>query len=102
MEKSIFEILTENAINERLGDVLLYDAGYQRTQRKFDKLLDEFEATGLSKEQRLAVDRLISAQNEIGSCYGRITYHQGIIDCALLLVEIGLIKDGKREAWHEQ
>lgn len=102
MEKSIFDILTENAINERLGDVLLYDAGYQRTQRKFDKLLEKLETMGISKEQRLAVDRLISAQNEIGSCYGRITYHQGIIDGASLLVEIGLIKDGKREAWHEQ
>lgn len=97
MEKSIFEILTENATNERLSEMLLWDAEYQRTQRKFDELLEELEATGLSKEQRLAVDRLISAQNEIGSRYGRLTYCQGFRDCASLLVEIGLVKDGKRE-----
>lgn len=98
MGKSIFEILTENATNERLSEMLLWDAEYQRTQRKFDKLMEELEATGLSKQQRLTLDRMISAQNEIGSRYGRLTYCQGCRDCASLLVEIGLIKDGKVEA----
>lgn len=46
------------------------------------------------------MDRLISAYNENGAYYGRLTYQQGFRDCAVLLVEIGLIKDGKREAWH--
>lgn len=92
MEKNIFEILTENAINERLDDTILRDSAYRKVQKKIDYLMEQFEKLSLTKEQKLVVDRLISAHIECGSCYGRITYQQGIRDCALLLMEMGLIK----------
>lgn len=92
MEKNIFEILTTNAINERLDDTILRDSAYRKVQKKIDHLMEQFEKLSLTKEQKIVVDRLISAHIECGSCYGRITYQQGLRDCSLLLMEMGLIK----------
>lgn len=97
MEKSIFDVITEYAINEGLSLVLQHDEEYKQIVKKMDDLTEELDALALSKEQRLVVDRLISAYNENGAHYGRMTYQQGVRDCAALLMEIGLIKDGKRE-----
>ena len=92
MEKNIFEILTENAINERLDDTILHDYAYRKVQKKIDRLMERFEKLNLTKEQKLIIDRLISAHIECGNCYGKVTYQQGIKDCVLLLMEMGLIK----------
>jgi len=45
----------------------------------------------------LIVDRIFTSYNESGALYGRMTYKRGMRDCASLLVEMGLIKDGKAE-----
>lgn len=92
MDKNIFDVLTENAINERLDNILLQDIEYQKVQKKIDNLMAQFEDMELSKEQRLIVDRLISSHIEIGCCYGKITYQQGFKDCSFLLRELEMIK----------
>lgn len=97
MGKSIFDVITEYATNEGLSHVLQQDEEYKQIMQHIDSLTDEFDALGLSEEQRLLMDRLISAYNENGAYYGRLTYQQGFRDCASLLVEIGLIRDGKEE-----
>ena len=97
MRKSIFEVITEYAVNEGLSDTLQQDNKYMQIQKKLDDLTREFDALELSKEQRLLVDKLISSYNENGAYYGAICYQQGFRDCALLLVEIGMIKGGKME-----
>lgn len=97
MSKSIFDVITRYAINEGLSQVLQHDEEYKQIMQKIDGLTEELNALGLSEEQRSLMDRLISAYNENGAYYGRLTYQQGFRDCAALLVEIGLIKDGKRE-----
>lgn len=90
MDKNIFDMLTENAINERLDNILLQDSEYKKAQKKIDNLMARFENLKLSKEQRLIIDRLISSHIEIGYCYGWVTYQQGIKDCAFLLREMEL------------
>ena len=92
MDKNILDILTENAINERLDTILLQDIEYQKMQKKIDNLMAQFENLELSKEQKLIVDRFISSHIEIGCCYGKITYQQGFKDCAFLLREMKLIQ----------
>lgn len=61
MEKDIFEILTEYAINKRLDAVLLKDQEYQEAQKEISSLTEEFKQLELPKEQRLIVDRLMSS-----------------------------------------
>lgn len=97
MGKSIFDVITGYATNEGLSSVLQHDEEYKQIVKKMDDLTEELDALGLSREQRLSVDRLISAYNENGAYYGRLTYRQGVKDCVALLVEIGLIKERKRE-----
>jgi len=92
MDKNIFEILTEYAVNEKLSDILLQDDGYQKVQDEIKDALEKFYGLNLPKEQCLIVDRLVSSHTASGCCYGRVAYQQGIRDCALLLREMGLIK----------
>ena len=92
MDKNIFDILTDNAINERLNDLLLQDNEYQKIQEEISNLIEQFNMLNLPKEQMLIVDKLLSAHTDCGCYYGRITYQQGFRDCTLLLREMELIK----------
>lgn len=92
MDKNIYDILIENATNEYMDNILLHDTEYKEIQDKISELTEQIDKFELSKEQRLIMDRLISAYTASGCCYGRIAYQSGIRDCALLLREMGLIK----------
>lgn len=100
MGKSIFDVIIEYAVNESVNIILLQDDEYKQIQAKIDSLTDELDRFILPKELRVLIDGLISSYIESGALYGRMTYQQGMRDCTSLLVEIGLIKDGEREAWH--
>ena len=91
IDKNIFEILIDNAINERLDEILLQDKEYQEIQDKINNLSEQLYKLELPDDQLLIVDRLISSYTEIGCYYGKITYQQGFKDCALLLREMELI-----------
>ena len=97
MGKDIFEVITEYAVNEGMDGIILQDSEYQKIQREMDELIEKFHELNLSREQNLLVDRLVSSHTESGCCYGRIAYKCGMRDCVSLLLEMGLIKDGKEE-----
>lgn len=102
MAKDIFDVITDYAVNESVNGVLLQNGEYKQIQAKIDSLTDELDKFMLPKEQMVLIDRLISSYIENGALYGRMTYQQGMRDCAALLVKMGLIrysygsdKDGK-------
>lgn len=97
MNENIFEVITDYAVNEGLNSGIQQNDEYKQIQKEIDDLTSKFNVLGLPKEQRLIVDRLLTSYNESGAYYGKMTYQQGFRDCAALLVEIGLIKDGKME-----
>lgn len=97
MERNILEMITEYAVNEDVNCTIQQDDEYKKIQKKINDLTLRFKALGLSKEQHLIVDDLLDSYNESGAYYGKMTYQQGFKDCAALLVEIGVIKDGKGE-----
>ena len=78
MEKSIFEMITDYAVNEGLSRVLQQSDEYGRIQKKMNDATSEFEALCLPKEQRLIIDRLLTSYNESGAYYGKMTYQQGL------------------------
>lgn len=92
MENSIFDVITNYSVNEGIDKILLEDAEYIGIQKEIDEQMEQYESLGLTKEQRLAVDRLVSAYTASGACYGRITYRKGFHDCVTLLREIGMIR----------
>ncbi len=95
MDKDIFDVITGYGVNEAVNNALFQNEEYKRIQSEIDGLTDELDRMDLPEKQRLLIDKLISAYNENGALYGRMTYQQGMRDCAYLLVEMGLIKDGK-------
>lgn len=97
MRKSIFEVITEYGMDEGVNDMLMGNEEYGKIREKEELLAKEFDSFELTEEQRLTVDRIISSCNESGALCGKMTYQQGFRDCAALLVEIGMIKDGKME-----
>ena len=95
MSKDIFEVLTEYAVNESVNIILLPKEEYRQIQNKIDSLTGELDKFILPKELKVLIDSLISSYIENGALYGRMTYQQGMRDCATLLGEMGLIKDGR-------
>ncbi len=92
MGDNIFDIITNYSVNEGINKILLGDEEYIKIQKEIDELIKQYKQLGLTKEQYLAVDRLVSAHTASGACYGRMTYRKGFHDCVTLLREMGLIK----------
>lgn len=96
-EKSILDMITEQAVNERLDAVLFCDQEFMFLQKKIDEQIEAFDSLGLSKEERQTVDRLIAAHTESDACYSAAAYRYGFKDCASFLCEIGLA--GRECGW---
>ena len=92
MRKSIFDIITECSVNERMDSYLLQNDEYMKIQNKISEQSSQFEKLDLTHEQRLLIDRFISSHTESGAVYGKLAYKQGFKDCASLLQEVNLIK----------
>ncbi len=93
MPKNILELITEQAVNERLDAVLLRDQDFLYLQEKIDEQMEVFEGFGLSMEARQAVDWLISAYTESAAYHSAAAYRFGLKDCAAILCGIGLVKE---------
>lgn len=92
MDRDVFEILADNAVNDRMDDILLESEEYSQIQTKLCGLSGRLNSFGFSEEQRSFIDELVCAHTESGCCYGKAAYRQGFRDCAALLWEMGLIK----------
>lgn len=88
MEESFFDILTDNALNERFDKIILQDENYKQLQEQIESLSNEYDALALSDEQRLIISKLLAAHTAIGTYFGYATYQQGFKDCANLFKEI--------------
>jgi hypothetical protein len=88
---SIFEILTEYAVNEGMDEDVLENEDYRKAQSAIKDLSEQLDGQGFTQEQRHMIDRFACAYNESGACYGRIAYQKGFRDCVQLLRETGLL-----------
>lgn len=84
MENEFFNILTENALNERFDKIILNDKRYIALQNKISNMVDEYEKLNLTKEERRIIDKFIDVHSEISSYFGNAAYQQGFKDCASL------------------
>ncbi len=65
---------------------------YKKKDREMEELSKQIREYDLTKEQRQAVDRLLSAGNACCARYGELAYQQGAKDVAAVLRELDLIK----------
>lgn len=92
MSKSILDLITEHAVNERLDALLFCDPDFLALQEKIDEETAVFDSLGLSKEVRQAANRLISAYTESAAYHSAAAYRLGLRDCAEMLNGVGLVK----------
>lgn len=92
MCKNIMDLITEHAMNERLDAELLCDQQFLALQKKIDEQTEAFDSLGMAKEERQAVDLLISAYTESAAYYSAAAYRYGFKDCAALFCAAGIVK----------
>ena len=91
-EKSILDLITEHAVNERLDAILFCDQKFIALQKELDEQIKAFDNLSLSKEARQVADQLISSHTESEAYYSAAAYRLGLKDCAAMLNGIGLVK----------
>lgn len=85
---SLLEELFISRMIHALEATAAMNQDYQEVSKKEDKLLNKLDKKKLSRKQRLAVDRVLSAANNSGSEYGRLAYRQGFQDAIKLIAEL--------------
>ena len=92
MEESILKVLAKLMTEKRLENVVLNEKEYIKKDMTVAKLEAQLRGHDLTKEERLAVDRLLSASNESNVRYSQLAYEQGPKDIISILRELDLIK----------
>lgn len=87
-EEKLLEILGQSRIDNALEKVLLVCERYKETKDKASARLDYALKLDMSEEQKMAIDKVISAYNLCASEYGRGAYFQGLHDGIRLVNEI--------------
>lgn len=91
-QKNLLDIFIRVRTYRALDRAALKNRFYRNTQKREDKAFAELDKAGLNKEQRLIVDKAITAVNECGTAYGAVAYRLGFQDGIRLMSEIGKIK----------
>lgn len=89
---SMLELLVRIRTSKSLDRSAAKNRHYRSALRRQDKAFAALDKAGLSKEQRLIVDRAITATNECGTAYGEATYRLGFCDSRRLVSELEKIK----------
>ena len=89
---SILELLVRIRTYKALDRAASKNRHYRSALKRQDKAFSALDNAGLSKEQRLIVDRAITATNECGTAYGEAAYRLGFCDNKRLISELEKMK----------
>ncbi len=84
----IINLLTENAMSERLDKLILHNTKYIEISEKVHSLLEELEKIDSSKSVQSTIDRYDSAVHEESALYAYFTYQQGLKDMFNLIMSL--------------
>ena len=84
----MINLLTENALNERLDKLILQNTKYIEIREKVHSLLDELERIDSSKSVQSTIDKYDSAVHEESALYAYFTYQQGLKDMFNLIMSL--------------
>lgn len=89
--KSIYEILIENATNERLDEIISLDKEYLMINAQLNVAQQEYTDLKLPKEQIKIIDKMVYLYTAHSARYSTLAYKQGIEDAVSLLKYTGVI-----------
>lgn len=92
MGKSVFRIAADNFINERLESILMQDGRFTKLQERIWEQTKKLEMSNMNRQQKLAMDRLVSLHIKNTDFYALKSYEYGFRDCISVLQELNLIK----------
>ena len=92
MEENILTVMSKMMTRERLDQVIVSENKYREKDREMGKLSKQLREYDFTREQRQAIDRLLSAGNACCARYGELAYQQGAKDVVSILREFDLIK----------
>lgn len=92
MEENILMVMSKMMTRERLDQVIVSEKKYREKDREMGKLSKQLREYDFTREQRQAIDRLLSAGNACCARYGELAYQQGAKDVVAILREFDLIK----------
>ena len=90
--KTVFDSLVEQFINERLDNIMMQDTEYIKLQDELWENKEKFDKLNLAEPQYSIVEKLISIHIKVIELYGKKAYGQGFRDCVSMLQEIGVIR----------
>lgn len=91
MDKDILEILASYMTKERFDRIATEEKEFLQQDELVQSLTKQLQKSDMTAEQRLAVDRLLTANNESNSVYSQLAYVQGMKDCANMLRRLNLV-----------
>ncbi len=92
VKDNMLEIFAKLMTAERFDQIVSEEKEYIKRDQTVEELVEQVRRCRLTREQRLAVDRLLAANNMCNYRYSELAYMQGIKDCVSLLKEMDLIK----------
>lgn len=87
----LLEKLVSQRMARKLDTVLRGNKAYRKAVRQQDTAFSNMEKPNLDKNQRIIIDRVISANNHCGAMYGIATYRLGLQDGIKLMSEVNEI-----------
>lgn len=88
-EKELLEILANARIDNAIEDRLKSTPEYMTARKRQRDLHDNIKKSiGLTENQKVAVDDVVSATNLTGAEYGRVAYNMGLQDGIKLVSEL--------------
>lgn len=85
--EQLLEFLWEHSMDTDIIQAQKIDSRYKEAEAYAHKIQKQIGNKSFREKQFQAIDRAISAQNNLAVEYGRLAYYQGFRDCIRLIVE---------------
>lgn len=87
MKQEILDMLVDKRMEE-FENIVKSDEEYRAARKAQMEAVENLNLMGLSRDQREAIDDIISKVNQSGAIYGKAAFRQGFKDGAKLMGEL--------------
>lgn len=90
---NLLELFTQSRTCRALDSAVLKNRDYCSALKQQDEAFNVLHKAGLNKEQRIIVDRVVSATNSCSAAYGKVAYRLGFHDGVRVVEELREIRN---------
>ena len=86
--EKLLDIIIGQRMEKALDQIIETDKEYKAALKEQDKAFKRLDQIKSGKEQKIAIDRAIDANNHCGAVYGEAAYRLGLRDGLRLALEV--------------